>query len=121
VIVAILVAAAAVVVHGSFRRSNRVETPSQLLRDRSLWGSRVRLAGLVRSGSVKPRPNGVRFAIEDEGGTRRMTVVYAGEIPNELRGGKVVDVTGTFGGRAFQAQPNSLVVVCGRTQRQQHC
>jgi cytochrome c-type biogenesis protein CcmE len=50
-----------------------------------------------------------------------MTVVYAGEIPNELRGGKVVDVTGTFGGRAFQAQPNSLVVVCGRTQRQQHC
>lgn len=118
---AVLIAAAAVIVHGSFRRSSRVETPSELLRDQSLWGSPVRLVGLVSPGSVRPQLNGVRFAVEDERGPGRVTVDYAGDIPNELGGGRVVDVAGSFGGRAFQAQPNTLVVICGRTQRQQHC
>ena len=121
VVVAILIAAAAVIVHGSFRGSSRVETPSTLLADHSLWGSRIRLAGFVGTGSVKPRPGGVQFAIEDEGGTGRVTVHYAGDIPNELRGGRVVDVTGAFDGREFEAQPNTLVAICGRSPRQEHC
>jgi cytochrome c-type biogenesis protein CcmE len=121
VVVAILIAAAAVVVHGSFRGSSRVETPSTLLADHSIWGARIRLVGLVATGSVKPRPGGVRFAIDDEGGTGRVTVHYTGDIPNELRGDRVVDVTGTFDGHAFEAQANTLAAICGRGPRQEHC
>jgi len=81
----------------------------------------VRLVALVSPGSVMPLRNGVRFAVEDKAGTARLTVEYTGDVPNELRGGRMVDVTGRFAGRAFVAQPNTLVVICGRSRPQQHC
>ena len=45
VTVAVLIAAAALVVQGSFRRASPLETPSSLLAHRGLWGSPVRLVG----------------------------------------------------------------------------
>ena len=109
------------VVRGSFHHASRVETPSSLLTNHGLWGSRVRLVGVVGTGSIKSRRDGVRFAIKDEHGSGHVTVRYAGDIPNQLRGGLVVEVTGSFGGRAFAAQPSTLVVICARTQPQEHC
>jgi cytochrome c-type biogenesis protein CcmE len=121
VVVAILIGAAALTIHGSFRDSSRVETVSQLLHDRNLWVSRVRLAGFVSRAVVKHRLDGVRFLVEDRNGTGRVPVDYTGETSDELRGGRAVNVTGTFDGHAFQAQPDTLVVICGRTDSGQHC
>jgi cytochrome c-type biogenesis protein CcmE len=121
VVVAILAAAAVAVVDGSFHRSNRVETPSSLLSNRGEWGQQVRLTGVVAPGSLKPSPNGVRFAIAGKSGTSQVVVRYEGDVPNQLRAGEAVAVTGTFGGRTFEAQPSTLVVNCGRTDPQRHC
>jgi cytochrome c-type biogenesis protein CcmE len=118
---AILIAAVALVVQGSFRRASPLETPSSLLAHRGLWGSPIRLVGVVRSGSVEARANGMRFVVTDERGTKRMIVHYAGDTPNALRGGRLIEVTGTFAGRAFEAQPSTMAVICGRTDPQQHC
>jgi cytochrome c-type biogenesis protein CcmE len=121
VVVGILAGAAALMIHGSFRSSTRVATVSELLRHPSLWGSRVRLAGLVRRGSVESRANGLRFVVGDPNGHGRITVDYSGETSDALRGGRAIDVTGTFDGHGFEAEPDSLVVLCGRTDSDQHC
>ena len=121
VTVAVLIAAAALVVQGSFRRASPLETPSSLLAHRGLWGSPVRLVGVVSSGSIKARANGLRLTVTDERATRRMIVHYAGDTPNGLRDGRLIEVTGMFAGRAFEAQPSTMAVLCGRTDPQQHC
>jgi len=119
--VAIIIAAAAVVVRGSFHRASRLETPSSLLADHDLWGTQVRLVGVVSSGSIKVRPNRTRFAVMDERGSGRVIVQFAGDSLSQLRAGRQVEVTGTFGGRRFEAQPSTLVVICGRPGTQDHC
>jgi cytochrome c-type biogenesis protein CcmE len=112
---------AALVVQGSFRRAAPFETPSALRANHGLLGARVRLVGVVRAGSVKPFANGVRFAVRDEKGVGYMVVQYAGDTSDELRPGRLVEVTGAFRGHAFEAQPSTLVAICSRTHPEQHC
>src|SRR3954447_7406742 len=121
VYIAALMAALGVVVHDSFQHATPVETPSSLLADHDLWGSRVRLVGVVSAASVEPRVGGVRFAIRDQRGRRHVVVRYADVIPDEFRDGGLVEVTGSFGGQTFNARPNSLVAFCSRHDRRQHC
>lgn len=121
VTLAVLIAAAALVVRGSFHRAARFATPSALHATRGLSGSRVRLVGVVRPGSIRPRANGVRFAIRDRHGTQSVVVHYSGDTSDELRGGGLVEVTGTLRGRAFEAQPSTLAAFCSGGDRERHC
>jgi cytochrome c-type biogenesis protein CcmE len=121
VVLVIMAVAAVLVVRGSFRRANRVETPSALLRDKGVWGGRIRLTGVVGARSLEPQADGVRFAVSDRDGARRVIVRYEGDLPDQLDAGQAVEVTGSFDGRVFEAQPSTLIVICGRAESGRHC
>ena len=121
IVVAIVAAAAALVVQGSFRRAYRVETASALLRERGVWGKQVRLTGLVGAHSLEPQTEGVRFAVRDRRGGGRVIVRYEGDLPNQLDAGQAVEATGTFDGRVFEAKPSTLMAICGRAEPGRHC
>jgi len=68
-------------------------TPSELLAAPSENTGRIRLGGLVETGSVKQSENsGVEFAIEDT--TDRIVVHYAGILPDLFREGQGVVAEG---------------------------
>ena len=63
------------------------------------------LAGAMLALPGGARADGLRLTVTDERATRRMIVHYAGDTPNGLRDGRLIEVTGMFGGRAFEHAP----------------
>ena len=65
-------------------------------------GTRIRLGGLVKSGSLVRGENlAVRFAVTD--GNREIAVSYAGVLPDLFREGQGVVAEGTLDGGLFRA------------------
>ncbi len=72
-------------------------TPTQVLAGEPPEGKRFRLGGLVEKGSVRREPGAleVRFDVVDN--QERMTVAYAGVLPDLFRDGQGVIAMGHFG------------------------
>lgn len=70
-------------------------TPSDLLKQTSHAGERVRLGGLVVPGSVHEVPGGVSFTVTD--GTQKVTVTHQGGVPSQFQAGRGVVVEGYMG------------------------
>jgi cytochrome c-type biogenesis protein CcmE len=70
------------------------ETPSDLLAHRP-GNDRVRLGGLVETGSVQEVPGGVHFVVTD--GTHQLTVFQQGGVPSMFQAGRGVVVEGVYG------------------------
>jgi cytochrome c-type biogenesis protein CcmE len=72
-------------------------SPTDLVEKRVEPGTRIRLGGLVKTGSVIRGDNvEVRFAVTD--GNREIAVAYAGALPDLFREGQGVVAEGTFDG-----------------------
>lgn len=72
------------------------KTPTEILQQGpSAVGDRVRLGGLVQTGSVQRAGSSVTFIVTD--GTTRMTVVDTAGVPSLFRDGKGVVVEGFYG------------------------
>jgi cytochrome c-type biogenesis protein CcmE len=69
-----------------------------------------RVVGPVRGDSYSA--GGERFRIRDVNGTRTVTVVYHGQVPDLFKVGRHVIVTGRMTSGAFVAQKDSLVTKC---------
>ena len=70
------------------------ETPSDLLAH-SPGDDRVRLGGLVETGSVQEVPGGVHFVVTD--GSQQLTVFQQGGVPSMFQAGRGVVVEGVYG------------------------
>ena len=71
------------------------KTTSELVSDHGLVGHRVRLGGLVVTGSVERTAGGVRFELTD--GVREVPVVNTGEPRGVFRDGQGAVVEGVLG------------------------
>jgi cytochrome c-type biogenesis protein CcmE len=71
------------------------KTTSELLADHSLQGHRVRLGGLVETGTVHATANGVRFVLTD--GVHEVEVVNTGQPRGVFREGQGAVVEGVLG------------------------
>jgi len=72
-------------------------SPTDLVEKRAEPGTRIRLGGLVKTGSVIRGDNvDVRFAVTD--GNREIAVAYAGALPDLFREGQGVVAEGTLDG-----------------------
>lgn len=71
------------------------ETPSDLLHGNGHPGERVRLGGLVESGSLQELAGDVRFVVSD--GSEELTVVHQGGVPSQFAAGRGVVVEGYLG------------------------
>lgn len=71
------------------------KTTSELVSDPGLLGKRVRLGGLVLSGSVQRTPSGVAFTLTD--GARDVPVVNAGQPRGVFTEGQGALVEGVYG------------------------
>jgi len=72
-------------------------SPTDLVQKRVEPGARIRLGGLVKTGSVIRGGNlGVRFAVTD--GNKEIAVAYAGALPDLFREGQGVVAEGALDG-----------------------
>jgi cytochrome c-type biogenesis protein CcmE len=71
------------------------KTTSELLADPAAQGQRIRLGGLVVTGSVHPTSDGVRFELTD--GVREVPVVNTGQPQGVFREGQGAVVEGVLG------------------------
>ena len=71
-------------------------SPSQIADQRPGEGQRIRLGGLVESGSVKKDGETVAFSVTDL--SKAVTVTYRGLLPDLFREGQGVVVEGAFDG-----------------------
>lgn len=97
--------AAAVVyllVGGLSRNIVYFRTVSEAVRERPSDGDdRLRIAGAVVTGSVKPTPDGVRFEVTD--GTERATVIHRGDPPQLFKDGAPVLCEGRWRDTTFES------------------
>lgn len=91
-----LVLAAALTFYALGERTSFFYMPSDLLSQKVREGERIRLGGLVETGSVKRGENTrIRFAVADNENV--VEVVYDGLLPDLFREGQGVVTEGTFG------------------------
>ena len=97
--------AAAVVtllVGGLSRNIVYFRTVSEAVRERSSDGDdRLRMAGAVVTGSVRPTPDGVSFEVTD--GTERASVVHRGDPPQLFKDGAPVVCEGRWRDTTFES------------------
>ena len=67
---------------------------------------------VVGTPSGDPHRGGKRFQLRDVKGTRTVTVVYKGSVPDLFRSGRDVVVDGKLQSGVFVAVPNTLVTKC---------
>jgi len=90
-----LAVAAGLVLYALGDRITYAPTPSELVSGAHAPGARVRLGGLVETGSVSRGENGlVRFAVTDR--ENKVPVVYVGILPDLFREGQGVVAEGIF-------------------------
>jgi cytochrome c-type biogenesis protein CcmE len=83
--------------------------PSQLLGHQG----RVSLMGqVVGTPSGDPHAAGKRFQLRDVKGTKTVTVVYKGSVPDLFKTGRDVVVDGRMRNGVFVAVPDTLVTKC---------
>lgn len=91
-----LVLAAALTFYALGERTSFFYMPSDLLSQKVREGERIRLGGLVETGSVVRGENTrIRFAVADNENV--VEVVYDGLLPDLFREGQGVVTEGTFG------------------------
>lgn len=91
-----LVLVAALTFYALGERTSFFYMPSDLLSQKVREGERIRLGGLVETGSVKRGENTrIRFAVADNENV--VEVVYDGLLPDLFREGQGVVTEGTFG------------------------
>ncbi len=103
--VAILLAGA--LVYTSFSASTEASTPSQVEP-----GQSYELTGKVVNGSIAHAGDELRFRIRDRDGTASLPVRYTGTVPDPLREGREVIVSGELRGGTFVAERDSLITKC---------
>ena len=79
-------------------------SPSDLQAKEVAPGQRLRLGGLVESGSVARATDGVRFSFRVTDGAASVRVTYDGILPDLFREGQGVVAEGTLVGSVFQAR-----------------
>jgi cytochrome c-type biogenesis protein CcmE len=110
-VAAVLLAAG--LIYTSFAASDPALEPSQLLASAGA-GKVVQLTGTVVPGTVDARSSGaLNFRLADRANSKvSIPVDYSGSVPSAFRPGRELIVTGALHGRAFVAQPDSMITKC---------
>ena len=100
-------------IYTSFAASDPALDPSQLLASVAP-GKVVQLTGTVVPGTQHALSDGaLDFRLEDRANAKfSIPVRYSGDVPSAFRPGRELIVTGTLRGRAFEAQPGSMITKC---------
>jgi cytochrome c-type biogenesis protein CcmE len=100
-------------IYTSFAASDPALQPSQLLASAKA-GKVVQLTGTVVPGTVATHSSGaLDFRLADRANSKfSIPVDYSGSVPSAFRPGRELIVTGALRGRAFVAQPDSMITKC---------
>jgi cytochrome c-type biogenesis protein CcmE len=107
---AVLLAAA--LVYTSFSAGAEVTEPSDLLQGNP--SGTYDLTGRVVDGSIVERGSGLHFEVADrDDPSKRIPVLYSGQVPDPFRDGREVIVTGSVSENGtFVAEKDSLITKC---------
>jgi cytochrome c-type biogenesis protein CcmE len=98
-------------VYTSFSASSEAKQPSDLLNVSS--GGSYEMTGVVVPGSIQHHSSQTAFRVADrEDSKASIPVRYRGEIPDPLRDGREVVVTGSVHNGTFMAERDSLITKC---------
>ena len=101
-------------IYTSFAASDPALTPSQLVAS-VRPGKVVQLTGTVVPGTVDVHSTSgtLDFRLADRANSKvSIPVDYSGSVPSAFRQGRELIVTGALRGRAFVAQPDSMITKC---------
>lgn len=93
----IIVVAVAAILAGSMSKTGAYDkTVAEIVEDQTLVGQRIKVSGVVVSGSWDKQSNPMKFAIGDEGvnGGPTLNVVYQGQVPSTFGDKVTAIVTG---------------------------
>ena len=98
---------ATALLYTSFSASTEAAKPSEIVAGKS-----YELTGKVVDDSVAREGEKLRFRIRDRDGTHSVPVVYSGVVPDPVREGREVIVSGELEGGTFVAERDSLITKC---------
>jgi cytochrome c-type biogenesis protein CcmE len=76
------------------------------------YGKNIQLHGFVVEKSIMRRPNTNDYRFEVKSGDHKVLVTYTGLVPDTLKDGAEVVLTGSLARESFQVEPDGITAKC---------